>query len=183
MPTTSDEAPFTDFVALKGFAEEHGDVSLPTINDLPQCLPTLQALWQHGSEWHFCKDHYNVYGFNIVSPTNIVQTSVDVFGDEEMRQEWAANHHSPNCGEPGWFLWASVSEFEYLFVCLDASSAHYGRVRRIVNNVGDDEKLQTSMDGILQKLLDWFRGYNQRELEECDDDDPLMNVYQNLSIE
>ena len=100
-------------------------------------------------------------------------------GDADLVEEWRTDHKSPNCGEQGWQCFGAVSEYDYLFVCVDTASPCYGHIRRIVNNCWEDESMTTSFDEFFHVLedfaVDWVAtcrhvsaaGEDLRELE-CD---------------
>jgi hypothetical protein len=174
-PPVSKETPFIEFAALKRFAEQYGEIAPPATGDISSFPPTLRALWQHGSEWHFCKKHYNVFGFNVLSPDGIVERTNEVFGDEEMRTEWATQHPSPNCGEPEWSVWAAVSEYDFLFICLDTSSDQWGQLRHVRNNTFEDNRVQRSVDAILKEMLSYLQAYTTDDVAV--NDSPLIDIY------
>ena len=95
-------------------------------------------------------------------------------GDEDMVKEWAARHPSPNCAEAGWELLAAVSEFDYIFVCVDATSEHFGATRRVVNNCDEDmvctpapfSKFVERLDAFADKWLEVHGGMLDQEADE-----------------
>jgi hypothetical protein len=97
----------------------------------------LKAMLRRAQHWHICKDHVGVFGVNLFSETGPFRRKVDIFGDAEMEEEWAAEHASPNCAEAGWECFAVLSEFDFLFVCV-APGADFGATRRVTNNCFED---------------------------------------------
>ena len=85
-------------------------------------------------------------------------------GDEELVEEWRQEHDSPNCAEDGWQCFAAVSEYDYLFVCVDDSSEHYGHIRHIVNNCFEDE---VCMVGTFDKLFGVIEKFAHHWVEKC----------------
>ena len=55
----------------------------------PDVPPSMVALWSQAGEFHFSRNHYNCFGLNIFSPTNILETTKSIFGDWSERSEWA----------------------------------------------------------------------------------------------
>ena len=101
----------------------------------------------------FCinRDHYGVFGCNLFRPDNsdgILDTQKEtstvfidkeiVFGDAELMEHWRHEHSTPNCGDTGWKCFAAVSEFDFLFVCVDLKSEFFGATRRVVSNCWED---------------------------------------------
>ena len=108
----------------------------------PAVPPALSALWGQSREWHLLASHYGVFGLNFFQPDALVSTTAAVFGDEECRRQWAEDLPSPNCAEPGWACFGSFSEFDYLFVNVDAADARsFGAVRRVVNNCCEEARV------------------------------------------
>jgi hypothetical protein len=98
----------------------------------PEVPPSIATLWREAGEWHFSHDHCNCFGCNISPPTNIKSHTIQIFGDEECRQEWAEAEHiqrpgQPSVADPGWLCIGSFSEFDYLFCSFDAASPHFGK--------------------------------------------------------
>ena len=77
-------ASFANMQALLDEVEKTEKVQGPAIPGF------LEAIWSVGAEWHFIEHHYNSFGLNIFPPTReLGSKSVEIFGDEEGRQEWA----------------------------------------------------------------------------------------------
>ncbi|CAO3696668.1 unnamed protein product [Rhizopus microsporus] len=80
----------------------------------PAIPEELESLWRIGSEWHLVEEHYNVFGFNIYNPKEIIQITGKIFGGEEIKQEWASEIQESNL---------------------------FGATRHMVNNCNIDEEL------------------------------------------
>ena len=50
-------------------------------------------------------------------------------------------YYHPNCADYGWVCFGAISEFDYLFVCIDEQSSDFGATRYIVNNCHIDKEL------------------------------------------
>ena len=61
-------------------------------HELPESLKQILKI---GAKWNFCKESYDVFGFNVylVVPSK----SVFMFGDEEMKQQWLDDHRENSC--------------------------------------------------------------------------------------
>jgi hypothetical protein len=106
--------------------------------------PLLREIWRIGNEWHLLESgHHNVFGFNIFSIETVDKVSADVFGDDDERQAWAgreAMKGRSSCAETSWRAFASFSEFDYLFICIDPEIIDYGKVKHIVNNCCEESE-------------------------------------------
>lgn len=51
--------------------------------DIPE---ELKVLWKISSEWHLIEDNYDVFGFNIYNPKQIIQYTKNIFGDENCKK-------------------------------------------------------------------------------------------------
>ncbi|KAG2176380.1 hypothetical protein INT43_005614 [Umbelopsis isabellina] len=100
----------------------------------------LESLWKIASEWHLIADHYNVFGFNIYGPKTVLQTTKNVFGEEEIRQDWASDHGEDSCGGADWLCLAGYTEFDYIFMNFNSQSKLFGATRHMVNNCNDDRE-------------------------------------------
>lgn len=100
----------------------------------------LESMWKIASEWHLIADHYNVFGFNIYGPKTVLQTTKNVFGDDEIRQEWGSDHGEDSCGDADWLCLAGYTEFDYIFMNFNSESKLYGATRHMVNNCDDDRE-------------------------------------------
>jgi len=144
----------------------------------------LKALWRVGAEWHLIRDHYRVFGFNIMSPVDAQKACYSVFGDgghddRGMREEWAAEVRSQGGGvsaaDKGWLPLCAVSEYDYYVVCLDAESACWGAVRHITNNTTEDRELvpapfdnfveRLTPDGLLRRAIKEAKEREEEEME------------------
>ena len=126
----------------------------------PKIPPSWGALWVESAEWHFSKDHYNCYGFNIFPPADVLKTTEQIFGDWECRTSWAEDMHArsegePSVADPGWLCVASFSEFDYLFCCFDRSSPCFGDVRHMVNNCCEERPVGSDALAITDRLVEW----------------------------
>jgi hypothetical protein len=100
--------------------------------------PDMTALLRRASRWHLSKGHHDVFGVNLFFETGPFYPNVErIFGDAELKAEWAAEHASPNCAEAGWECFATLSEYDSLFVCV-ARGPHFGATRWVTNNCFDD---------------------------------------------
>lgn len=110
------------------------------IND-PNIPKELKIIWKIASEWHLIEDHYNVFGFNIYNPNDIIRITNDIFGDDNCRKEWLENIGKYSCGNKDWICIIGYSEYDYIFVNLNKNSPFFGSTRHIVNNCTIDEHL------------------------------------------
>lgn len=106
--------------------------------DIPE---ELKILWNISSEWHLIEDHYNVFGFNIFSPKEIMKITNDIFGDENVRKEWLEDLGNTSCGNKDWICISSYSEYDYIFVNVNKNSNFFGGTRHVINNCTIDKKL------------------------------------------
>jgi hypothetical protein len=110
-----------------------------------ELLPaTLRLLWGVAAEWHLlvAGHHCDVFGFNLFAPNELREVTVQIFGDEDNRAEWASEHGKNNsitCAEAGWMAIASFSEYSYLYCCLDRENPSFGDVRHMVNNCFEEQ--------------------------------------------
>ncbi len=117
------------------FTSGSGNVAAP--KEVNTKLPEdFQKLLQKGSEWHLTDSE--PFGFNIYSK---FISKVDVFGDEDLVEEWKDEHDGPNCAQHKFKCFAIISEYEYLFIDVDPKSSTFGGTRYCVNNCDDDEEL------------------------------------------
>merc|ERR1712168_1579065 len=122
------------------------------------------------------KDHCNVFGFNLFDNGGFLD-KVMIMGDEDLVREWCEGHESPNCGEDGWECFGAVSEYDYLFVCVDQTSSSYGHTRRIINNCWEDYPLISASFDELFKTVEKFaeewvlKTRLLKETEDSDDDE------------
>ena len=122
--------------------------------------------------------HYGVYGCNLFAVYANFNEASTVFIDKEMifgdvfqMEEWRDSHSFPNCGTYGWECFAAVSEFDYLFVCMDINSEYFGATRWIVNNCGDDNGFTNPpFDNFFERL----EAYAQAREAYGDDDDAIL---------
>ena len=120
----------------------------------------LREIWKFGNEWHLLeRDHYNCYGFNIFSIESLDDISLSIFGDSEERQAWAEREtnngrFSISCADLSWRAFASFSEFDFLFICIDEESKEHGTVRHIINNCCEEYTISGGLLSILETLLD-----------------------------
>ncbi|KAK3243296.1 hypothetical protein CYMTET_47036 [Cymbomonas tetramitiformis] len=106
----------------------------------------LREIWMAASEWHLSHNHCDCFGFNIFSPNEVVQVTAEIFGnDEELLKQWrkdtASAGKETSCAHEGWLCLASTSEYDFIFVNVDAESPFFGRTRHVVNNCCEDEDL------------------------------------------
>ena len=125
----------------------------------PAVPPSVAALWLEGAEWHFSRDHCDVFGCNIFPPARLPELTVQIFGDAENRADWQQQQRAaagePSVADPGWLVWASFSEYDYLFVCFDSASPHHGHVRHMVNNCCEERAVWNDALPLAERLLAW----------------------------
>ena len=161
--------------ALRPVAERHGScAAAATHADLqsavtalqaegvaqPAVPPSVAALWLESAEWHFSRDHYDVFGCNIFPPNRLPELTLQIFGDAENRADWRTDAQQrapgePSVADPGWLVWASFSEYDYLFVCFDSTSPHHGHVRHMVNNCCEERAVWNDALPLAERLLAW----------------------------
>ena len=122
--------------------------------------PLLRALWASGSAWHLLPDgeHCGVFGFNVIAPDKAEAATLSVWDDVEEQQAWAARHGSPrhgsSCASAGWLCFATFSEYDTLFVCVDEASPCYGDVHAVVNNCDEESVVAGGLPAVLRALAD-----------------------------
>ena len=122
--------------------------------------PLLRALWASGSAWHLLPDgeHCGVFGFNVIAPDKAEAATLSVWDDAEEQQAWAARHGSPrhgsSCASAGWLCFATFSEYDTLFVCVDEASPCYGDVHAVVNNCDEESVVAGGLPAVLLALAD-----------------------------
>ena len=173
------EADLQSLVAsLRAESESRGDDEglASLMVQLPAVPPAVAALWLEGRSWHFSRDHYDAFGFNIFQPSCVVQTTEQIFGDWENRAEWMRTEANgelrqagqPTVAGPGWVCLASLSEYDYLFCCFDSASASFGHVRHMVNNCCEEWHAADSFAVFPARLLEWHTsGADEDTLSEC----------------
>ena len=118
------------------------------------------------------KDHYDSFGLNIFAPASVLKKTNEIFGDEDLRSEWRDDHDQPNVGCNGWVCFASFSEYDFLFVCVDASqSSHYGTIRRCVNNCNEDEPIH-SAEFLVESIKKYLAARKQAKAVAMADAEP-----------
>eukprot|EP00553_Chaetoceros_curvisetus_P014492 CAMPEP_0204652064 /NCGR_PEP_ID=MMETSP0718-20130828/14339_1 /ASSEMBLY_ACC=CAM_ASM_000674 /TAXON_ID=230516 /ORGANISM="Chaetoceros curvisetus" /LENGTH=283 /DNA_ID=CAMNT_0051675975 /DNA_START=105 /DNA_END=953 /DNA_ORIENTATION=- len=143
-------------------------VDITNNTSLPEAL---QALLSVSGEWHIMRYHYGAYGCNLFHKGAFID-KMGVFGDDKALAVWRNEHDSPNCAEEGWECFCQVSEYDYIFVCVDKGSPHYGHTRHVVNNCFDDDSF---LDGPFDIFFDLLEGFadawlkNRKADEENDD--------------
>jgi len=136
-----------------------------TLNALGPLPAALRMMWEAASEWHLLAEgHHNVFGFNLWSPDGLEEATVNIFGDENCRQDWL-NHHPNSCAAAGWVCCMAFSEFDFLFVCLEACSDRFGEVVHVVNNCGEERSVCT-MTELLAHLVAFVEEGATAEREE-----------------
>lgn len=106
--------------------------------DIPE---ELKVLWKISSEWHLIEDHYDVFGFNIYNPKQIIQYTKNIFGDENCKKEWSEYIGKVSCADNDWLCIASYSEYDYIFMNFNRQSRFFSATRHMVNNCTEDEEL------------------------------------------
>jgi hypothetical protein len=129
-----------------------GSLKPPSQRIEPTLPPELIKVYERASEWHLIPDNYGVFGFNI-HPFAPIE---NVFGDEEVRDEWRESHDHPNCAEDDYKCFATFSEFDNLFVNVNPESEDFGATRHIVNNCDDDRPVTAAPFSNFLILLESF---------------------------
>lgn len=132
----------------------------------PDVPEELKIMWKTSSEWHLIKDHYNVFGFNIHSPRQIIEleTSNCIFGNDDFRKVWKDDHGNNSCGNEDWVCIVTCSEFDYIFVNLNKNSSLYGSTRYIINNCDEDKHLTDSpFSNFIDYIQKFIENINNQE--------------------
>lgn len=132
----------------------------------PAIPEELESLWRIGSEWHLVEEHYNVFGFNIYNPKEIIQITGKIFGGEEIKQEWASEIQGISCADKDWLCVCGYSEYDYIFMNFDKESSLFGATRHMVNNCNTDEELTAPPASN-------FIAYVERYLENWNEDEEI----------
>ena len=137
----------------------HFTRAAPHAGDAPRGTPPLlRALWASGAAWHLLPEaeHFNVFGFNVLTPAQAAAATLDVWGDAEEQQAWASRRRpEASCAaREGWLRWATFSEFDSLFVCVDEAAGCYGDVHAVVNNCDDEAAVPGGLPSVLCALAD-----------------------------
>jgi len=154
---------------------EYGECVPPDPTNTPENIPeSMAALLAVAAEWHIIKDHYNVFECNLFQEGKFLN-KVEIIGDQDLVTEWKDDHDSPNCAEEGWECFGAVSEYDYLFVCVDQSSSYYGFTRHIVNNCWEDNSLvEGHFDLFFEKLEqyaeEWLKSRNKSKICQSKED-------------
>ena len=116
------------------------------------------------------KGHYGVFGCNFFATKKdyVFNESLNgqnpatqkvfldkemIFGDEDCMEQWSEMNYHPNCADKGWVCFGAISEFDYLFVCVDEQSSDFGATRYIVNNCHIDKELTNApFDNFFHKI-------------------------------
>ena len=146
----------------------------------PAVPPSLAALWCEAGEWHFSHSHYNVFGCNLFAPASVVQSTEQIFGDWDCRADWRAGlagrqPEQPSVADPGWLCVASFSEYDFLFCCFDSASPHFGHIRHMVNNCGEENPCWNDIIVLADKLLAWHAAGGDSE-EDGDEASTLSQM-------
>lgn len=158
---------------VQGFLDElskcaAGEVALP---------PLLAALWKQGSEWHLLKDHYGVFGLNFESPSKVIALSNDVFGEQDVRKEWA-NEHDAGAASAGWVCFGAFSEFDFLFVCCLKNSPSFNTVRWIVNNCSEENTVEDEDEaGFFARVARFVDSLPPPKCGDDDDEPPSFSEF------
>ncbi|KAK9752641.1 hypothetical protein K7432_018017 [Basidiobolus ranarum] len=150
-----------DFTAFVSEMSGYG-VSNPAIPD------HLKTLWKIASEWHLIEDNYNVFGFNIYGPKNIVQVTKNVFGDEDIRKEWATDNGNESCGGTDWLCLAGYDEYNYIFMNFNKQSDLFGSTRHMVNNCNEDNDLTKPP---FSNFIEYVKGHIENFKENSEEED------------
>lgn len=145
--------------SLKAAFLVKGSIEPPNDSDNSSFPPELQELLKIGSSWHLTDD--DMYGFNIMPNKGKFIKTVDVIGDEELMEEWAEEHGSPNVCEEDYKCLACFTEYDYVFVNTNPSSEDYGCTRLCVNNCAEDEPLTPApFSNFLRSLLQFTKDHD-----------------------
>ena len=126
----------------------------------------LRALWRAGAAWSLLPraQSLGVFGFNLIAPSRLRETTTEIFGDAEERAAWAARHGggggggggaAGSCAGADWCAFAIFSEFDALFVCLAPhTDAGAGACRHVVNNCDEENDVPGGVPAVLAALAD-----------------------------
>jgi len=122
--------------------------------DSPEAAPApLRALYRAGASWSLLPraQSLGVFGFNVVEPSRLIETTEGIFGDAEERARWAARHGGADssCAGPQWRAFALFSEFDALFVCLAD-----GACRHVVSNCDEENDVPGGVPAVLAAVVD-----------------------------
>lgn len=136
----------------------------------------LKSLLRQAGEWHLRRDHCGAFGVNIFAGKDggPFFDKAQIMGDAELVEEWGEEHPSPNCAQDGWECFAVVSEYDYLFVCVDpANERHFGATRRVVNNCDEDKEFTPApFEAFVERLVEFTAVYQEaRAANEANEDD------------
>jgi hypothetical protein len=102
-------------------------VGPPTdVDELDRLDPpaALRKVWSVASEIHQRPhgEHYDVFGFNLWPLPKDDVSSICIFGNEQLRTEWAERQTAAgarvSCANPSWRVIAAFSEFDFYFATL-----------------------------------------------------------------
>lgn len=159
--------------------------------DNPGIPKELEIMWRISSEWHLIENHYDVFGFNIHSPEQIIkiESSNCIFGDENIRKEWNKEGydifgHECLCGDRDWVCIVAYSEYDYIFVNLNKNSSYFGFTRHMVNNSGEDNHLTDApfekfINYIKDYILDYYLEHIEEEYEDIEINENIEYFLQN----
>eukprot|EP00439_Symbiodinium_sp_Y106_P072654 s795_g13.t1 len=140
------------------------DAELPDGLALPSILVELMKM---GAKWTF-KDLFHLEMFVLTDEANL-----DIFGDEECRDDWREEHGDDNCANTWWLCIGNSSEYDYYYVNAKEDSPDFGQVRHIVNNC-DEESIYTQAP--FDNFLDAVERYvDAQERLQTDSDDEGKN--------
>jgi hypothetical protein len=147
---------------------EYGECDEPSTSmdtmtnaNLPEAL---QALLSVSGEWHIHLHHYGAYGCNLFKKGAFFdKMGVVGRGSDEYLADWRNDHDSPNCAEDGWECFCRISEYDFIFVCVDAGSPYYGYTRHLVDNCCEDDPF---LDGPFDVFFEFLEGFADAWLED-----------------
>ncbi|CAE7348815.1 unnamed protein product [Symbiodinium natans] len=158
--------------------ESHGcrkhDAALPEGCKLPEILVELLKM---GVKWTF-KDLFHCEMFVLTDDANM-----DIYGDEECRQDWQEEHGEDSCAHPWWVCIGNSSEYDFYYLNTKESSPTFGQVKRIVNNC-DEETVYT--EAPFDNYLDAVERYvnDQEKLDpEAEEEDEDYKNFSEYNIE
>ena len=140
----------------------------PQQKDIPHKTSWIgEAQRKMGAKWTF-KDLFHLEMFVLTDEANL-----DIFGDEECRDDWREEHGDDNCANTWWLCIGNSSEYDYYYVNAKEDSPDFGQVRHIVNNC-DEESIYTQAP--FDNFLDAVERYvDAQERLQTDSDDEGKN--------
>ena len=144
-------------------------------HELPESLKQILKI---GAKWNFTIDSCDVFNCNIylVAPSK----TVDIFGDEECKQEWLDEHGENSCAGKDWALLCATSEYDYFFVNIRKDSEHFGATRHIVNNCNEEEPFTAAPFENFLNVVEAYAKSNASKLKTNEDDEDEEIEYEDF---